>query len=58
LSPYEEDDYLYDLRSNHFKQGEDDVIQSNTSQLNSPSPLFQFGDDSGTIHEFSTQLLP
>ena len=37
LSPYEEDDYLYDLRSNHFKQREDDVIQSDTSQLNSAS---------------------
>ena len=31
LSPYEEDDYLYDLRSNHVKQGEDDANQSDTS---------------------------
>ena len=26
LTPYKEDDYLYDLRSNYFEQGEDDVI--------------------------------
>jgi len=31
LSPYAEDDYQYDLRSNHFEQGEDNVIQSDTS---------------------------
>jgi len=37
LSSHKEDDYLYDLRSNHLKQGEDNVIQSDTSQLNSPS---------------------
>jgi len=37
LSPYGEDDNLYNLRSNHFKQGEDDVILSDTSQLNSSS---------------------
>ena len=28
LSPYEEDNYLYNLRSNHVKQGEDDVHPS------------------------------
>ena len=37
LSPYKEDDYLYDLRSNHFDQGEDDVNQSDISQIIPPS---------------------
>jgi len=36
LSPYEEDDYLYDLRSNPDKQGKDDGNQPNTSPT---SPL-------------------
>jgi len=37
LSLYEEDEYLYDLRSNHVKQGEDDGNQSDISQSRSSS---------------------
>ena len=37
LSPYEEDDYLYDLRSNPIKQGEDDENQPVMSQTSPPS---------------------
>ena len=37
LSPYKEDAYLYDLRSNHVKKGEDDENHLDMSQSKSPS---------------------
>jgi len=37
LSPYKEDDYLYYLRSNLVKHGEDDRNQPEMSQTNPPS---------------------
>ena len=37
LIPYEEDDYLYDLKSNPVKQGEDDRNQTNMSSTSPPS---------------------
>ena len=54
LSPYEYDDYLYDLRLNHFKQGEYDVNQSDMSQM---IPLRQANPVSRIqIHETSSTL--
>jgi len=37
LSPYEEDNYLCDLRSNLMKQGEDDGNQPNMSKTSPPN---------------------